>query len=566
MLNFRDKLVNYLIEERDWYDEEIRAHKELDDDSKVAAGLLIRDCSVDPASGTATAGETRFNFDENNTKTRMGDTVSVSPAGSGAPGKLHQVLEVATDYMVLDTAATCYSTTGKWDIEVFEVSMFDTYISILQDLDQYSPGAFFLKILGDLESPRPASMFGPDPAMKALAPSRTAGLNAMQDLAVRRVIEEPSIHLIQGPPGTGKTHVLSCIADIFSESGKEVAILAKTHQAVNNALNKIKSMYPSLTVVKIGQELKSDGLDPGVLNFASYRDYLKWRKTQKHKRSSDIVGMTLQAATTNLCIRNGGFKPLLVLVDEASQIPLAEASVIGTCCAGTIVFIGDDRQMPPIFAPDQEADTLSVSVFEHLATLYPAFRTVLDTTFRMNSDICSFVSKRFYEPYGIHLSSGAAVSGRTLEIDMPEETDERIVRIFAPGSPSILTFNVSRDMFHEEKNPEEALFAAQVAVQAMKHGVPARDIAIVTPFRKQVNEIRGFFRAMGWAAADCPLVDTVERLQGQDVEMVILSFSVTSEPYYRSLVTFLENPNRLNVMVSRAKSKVVLLKADFIRI
>jgi superfamily I DNA and/or RNA helicase len=98
----------------------------------------------------------------------------------------------------------------------------------------------------------------------------------------------------------------------------------------------------------------------------------------------------------------------------------------------------------------------------------------------------------------------------------------------------------------------------------MQHGMNPKDIAIVTPFRKQVNAIRYAFKYLDYTDAERPLVDTVERLQGQDVEMIVLSFSVTEPSYYQKVKSFLLNRNRLNVMISRAKTKVVILKSDIV--
>ena len=61
------------------------------------------------------------------------------------------------------------------------------------------------------------------------------------------------------------------------------------------------------------------------------------------------------------------------------------------------------------------------------------------------------------------------------------------------------------------------------------------------------------------------LVDTVERLQGQDVDMIILSFAVSDKDYFDKINDFLLNPNRLNVMISRAKTKVVILASEVIQ-
>ena len=83
-------------------------------------------------------------------------------------------------------------------------------------------------------------------------------------------------------------------------------------------------------------------------------------------------------------------------------------------------------------------------------------------------------------------------------------------------------------------------------------------------FRRQVLAIRTSLRSK--LNSDIPLVDTVERLQGQDVDLVILSFSVTDDEFYRQTMNFLLNRNRLNVMISRAKKKVVIVKSEIIQL
>ena len=63
-----------------------------------------------------------------------------------------------------------------------------------------------------------------------------------------------------------------------------------------------------------------------------------------------------------------------------------------------------------------------------------------------------------------------------------------------------------------------------------------------------------------------PLIDTVERLQRQDVDIIILSFSVTNPEYFKSMESFIINENRINVMISRAKKKVIILKSSLFKI
>ena len=64
---------------------------------------------------------------------------------------------------------------------------------------------------------------------------------------------------------------------------------------------------------------------------------------------------------------------------------------------------------------------------------------------------------------------------------------------------------------------------------------------------------------------DLPLIDTVERLQGQDVKCIILTFASSSEGYIKETEGFLFNHNRLNVMISRAKTKVVIVGSELVQ-
>ena len=570
MIEFRNQLIDYLRREKELTEAEIARHRTLSDEAKEEAGLMIRHASIDISDDEVLTNEYRFRFDDNQTKIRIGDKVKLICENTDvAVRKLVTVLEVSPTYIVLETGSDLgLDENSLWSIEVLEVSMFESFIKVIEKIEEGQPGSSFISQLAGEELPEDENMFGVSSKARQLAEALSETLNEAQADAVYYAIKQPSVRLIQGPPGTGKTHVLACICEIMAKVDKETAIVAKTHQAVNNALNKVKKRNPMLTVIKVGQELRSDGLDPQVLNFATYQQYLKWREANKRRRTTEVVGMTLQAATVNMGMRNTGFKPQMVLVDEASQIPVAEAAIIGASGVGSIIFIGDDRQMPPIFVQSLENDPLSMSVFEYLAEKYPDIKDVLDTTYRMNDEICEFVSERYYRPYGIDLVSDMSAASRRMVLDCSDAVDERMELLFGKESPSIvytLGSDPKRDYVSQDENVDEAQLAAEIAVFAMQHGIPATDIAVVTPFRKQVNAIRSAFTYLRYDTEHRPLVDTVERLQGQDVRLIILSFAVTDPDYFHQLEDFITNENRLNVMISRAKEKVVILKSYMIR-
>ena len=550
IIEYRDAILEYLRKEKELYEEDIKRNYALSDAEKVEIGFLVKDATIISFEDQ--------NYDmavvDNYTKLRPGDLVSIMDNNTNKKYEA-TVIDNGTESMQFKCNHDLDSN-SNFNIEVSEFVLLDSFIKLLESMDESSPGAYFLEELAQLADPRKVNKLAASHIdTDGLIPDR---LNEKQREACEAIAKLPTIYCIQGPPGTGKTDVLSCIATLFSENGLEVAIISKTHQAVNNALNKIRKYDDRGFVIKIGDELKGQDLVDNIICSDTYRNYIAERSVFKKKSDgrADIVGMTLQAAVINLGIMNKGFQPRVVIVDEAGQIPLTEASILGASGAGTIVFIGDDKQMPPIYHESLENHTLSESIFKHLCTLYPAYETSLQETFRMNDDITRMVSRNFYEPYGEYIFSSDFSKNRHLLLESENEA--------LSSEDSIIIKDVSCSDEWEECNSEEADYISSLIKDAIDAGMSINNIAVITPFRRQVRLIREAVKNV--ITGDLPLIDTVERLQGQDVDLIIISF-VTSSPFYYSKVrNFLLNRNRLNVMISRAKKKVILLKPDIIKL
>ena len=282
-----------------------------------------------------------------------------------------------------------------------------------------------------------------------------------------------------------------------------------------------------------------------------YGNFLKAKSTYKRNSKTipgNIVGMTMCGAILSLALHGNAFTPSIVLIDEASQIPLSLGAAIAALEGGTYVFIGDGRQMPPVFHEKMANHPLSISIFDHLQRILPKeLKTTLTTTYRMNSVICRYVSEQFYEPYGVKLTSHPSVANNHVDSE--------------DNNKSIEFVNVTTTKC-EDFNREEAKEAVQQALKYRKRGF---EVAIITPYRKQVNLVREEWGNAGGTSSDI-LIDTVERLQGQDVDVIILTMSVSDIDYYKVQHSFLLNRNRLNVMISRAKIKVIIIKNQLISI
>ena len=528
---YKDKLLSYLNEEKELIEKDIQDHLELSDEEKVEQGYLIKGGLVTDTKDSCS----ELSTPENNTKLRGGDHVAIEEVSNGNITEA-TVIENTFDTISVNAPLRLSS---QYDIVVKEGFYLDPLISVLDYLEEGASGTSYIKQLCNIEQPRNEG-YRPIDTSRVDIPK---DLDSTQREAVEKVLKCPSLYCIQGPPGTGKTNVLATIASIFSKCGREVLIISNTHQAVNNALNKIDGTMP---VVKIGETLKAQSVSGHIQKYKSFSDYNKVRrKSTRNTRYGAIVGMTLHAAIINLGLRRSGFAPTLVLVDEASQIPLTLAAGIASFGAGSIIFIGDDRQMPPIFHPELVSNELSVSIFSHLSNLYPDFKTVLDTSYRMNSTICKFVSEAFYEPYGIKLQSHASIADRHIDGESIQD--------------AVTYINVATEGC-KDFNQEEAKNAVE---QALKYKELGYDVAIVTPYRKQVNMVYDQWKAQG-GKTDEILVDTVERLQGQDVDVIILTTSVSDTEYYKENILFLLDRQRMNVMISRAKQKVIIIKSPIV--
>lgn len=540
---YKEQLLSYLRKTEEYEKQDIEDHKNLSDDEKEELGYMIKEAVVTKDDGE---GNVELRPSRNNTKWRLGDEiqyVSLSPVAVSS-GKT----------TITDNFENCICLTGmpvnsklldqKFSLSIKEPQMTGLFISTIERIVDGGGGSYFIKELAKVEN---ADIKYGEPI--ACDSDIISYLNPEQQIAVNNVLRRPSLYAIQGPPGTGKTGVLSAIAKMYSEAGKNVLVICNSHQAVNNALNKI-SQY-NIPTFKIGNEFKTVSLNDDVKKFSAmweYTNYLRGRNQRRRnqRNAGDVIGMTLCGAIMNLALHGNSFTPSIVLIDEASQIPLCLGAAIGGLAGGTYVFIGDDRQMPPIFHEKMVDDPLSISIFDYLQRILPKeLKTTLTTTYRMNSTICKYVSEQFYEPYGVTLSSHSSVAENHVEGEKLAESIDFI---------NINTSNC------EDFNREEAKEAVKQAIKYKKLGL---EVSIITPYRKQVNLVREEWVNIGGVSSDI-LIDTVERLQGQDVDVIIITMSVSDIEYYKTQDAFLLNKNRLNVMISRAKLKVVVIKSPII--
>jgi DNA replication ATP-dependent helicase Dna2 len=371
-----------------------------------------------------------------------------------------------------------------------------------------------------------------------------APLDESQADAVARCLASPLFHAVQGPPGTGKTHALAELVRCLVEQGQRVLVCAFTHRAIHHALRKVRSGV-ECPVYKVSEVISQDG--DGI----EFRNGFAATGLGGHS-GPYVLGITPFSLFTS---RAAEARFDVAVIDETSQMRV-EAAMMPMLRADRFFFFGDHRQLPPVVQRPIE-DPAEDSIFARLAK--GRNRTMLRTSYRLNAPLTEWPSESFY---GGELMSDAGVASHRFA--MKGEAADAILR----REPSL----VRRELEHEgnrSSSAEEADETAALILAMLEGGTPAHEIGVTVPFRAQAARIRkllSFRRFDGFPGSRGIAVDTVERFQGQEREVMIVSFAVSDREFMDRLGGFLVMPQRLNVAVTRARTKVILLHSRAFRV
>jgi len=250
----------------------------------------------------------------------------------------------------------------------------------------------------------------------------------------------------------------------------------------------------------------------------------------------------------------------LVVVDEASQMSLADALTAAAFLRedGQFLAVGDHRQLPPILQHtwdrasrrDLARARPHLSLFAYLLELGFA-RTALEESFRLPAEVAVFLHRHVYAHDGI-----AFHSQNRQRLPAVEVAAGWLSHALAPEHAMILIEH--NDDSSQQANACEALVIealAQAAVTQLQ--LDARTgVGIVVPHRAQKALLQARLPHLAGA------VDTVERFQGGERDLIIVSATVSDLAYAQSESDFLLEPRRLTVAVSRPKRKLIVLASQ----
>ena len=435
----------------------------------------------------------------------------------------------------------------------------------------------------------------------AIRPAGRTVLNAEQAAAWRAAFDQ-AVSVVWGPPGTGKTYLLAWMLIGLAAAAKRarrpmrILVSAATHRAIVNVLVRIArelrdaGIPAPLRAVKLagrGSEADADlrGLDVEVIQDDRLPEALA---ASDHVGEPIVVGGTVWSLWKQMRAMNGAgdeeesasaatpVRPLfdVVVLDEASQMKVPDALVALSSIrrGGRAILAGDDRQLPPILHGSYPRDdTLFGSAFAHFAERFGRFQ--LRESRRMNRALVRWPRRLFY-PGFVSTEPRRKLMLAPDAADLSDPVDALLWDAFLRPDDAVVfcTYDGCRAT---ARNPLEASLVARVARLARAalldpatgerytpEAFRTHGLAVISPHRAQNSAILGELVAGGWPREELPVVDTVERMQGNERELILVSYAVADREYAEREAEFLLNPNRFNVSITRPRSKLVVFMSE----
>lgn len=365
--------------------------------------------------------------------------------------------------------------------------------------------------------------------------------------------------VIQGPPGTGKSYTASRVIASLLAAGKRVGVASNSHKAVVNLLkacgDAARERDQHLSGIKVGGEATGPVFDENP----SLR-YVQTTWDAFPAYAGGIVGGTAWLFTRPEWEGALDF----LFIDEAGQVSLANAVAMARC-ARNLVMLGDQMQLEQPVQGSHPGDAglsaLQYALKDTKASRpdAPVFRAVVPADYglflgesrRMHPSVCRFISESIYEGrLNAHANcarqmtavpanaiglvtreSGIVFSGIEHDGDI-QQSDEEVERVCA-----IFQELLGRQ-YTDKDNKTRAL--------------GLNDFLFIAPYNAQVRSLQAALPAIA-------RVGSVDKFQGLEAPVCILSLCSSYGEYGSRGLGFILDRNRVNVAVSRAQCLAVVV-------
>ncbi|MDF9877883.1 TM0106 family RecB-like putative nuclease [Cellulosimicrobium cellulans] len=351
---------------------------------------------------------------------------------------------------------------------------------------------------------------------------------------------------VQGPPGTGKTYVGSRVVARLVAQGWRVGVVAQSHAVVENMLRAVV-LGAGVPREVVAKKIAADGPSARAVYDELDGARLAAFATQPGPRvvggtAWDFAADRLPAGTLDLLV-----------VDEAGQLSLATTVAVSRA-ARRLLLLGDPQQLPQV-SQGRHPEPVDRSVLGWLAdghgVLPPGRGYFLPTTWRMHPRLAQAVSTLAYED----------------RLHAHPCTAERELDGVPPGVEQVLVEHAGNSV----RSPEEAAEVVRQVERVLGRtwtttvgGVQERrplgqgDVLVVAAYNAQVWAVRGALEAAGYPDVQ---VGTVDRFQGKEAPVVVVTLAASSGREASRGLGFLLSRHRVNVAVSRAQWSAVVVRS-----
>lgn len=357
---------------------------------------------------------------------------------------------------------------------------------------------------------------------------------------------------IQGPPGAGKTFTAKHIITSLVKAGKRVGVMSNSHAAILNLLDALHEPTEHARIAKVGgfgskqDAFKEKYSEEDFPNYV-YRTSMNFTKRDPY-HSFAVVGATAYAFASSTAFES----PLdYLFVDEASQVALANLVAVAGC-ARNIVLMGDQMQLEQPIQGSHPGSS-GLSALDYMlgghGVIPDEMGIFLERTYRMHPAVCHPLSEVVYE--------GKLKAAKHNDRQLVSVLDSKLIK----QSHGVLFVNVEHD--GNRQSSEEEADVIQRLINDLKTGhrtakngearsIADEDILVVAPYNMQVNLLKD-------RLGDQIAIGTIDKFQGQEAPVVIISMAVSDVEESSRGLDFLFDINRLNVAVSRAQALAIIV-------
>jgi len=382
----------------------------------------------------------------------------------------------------------------------------------------------------NIEHPAMDLLLRKPPRLKTLAhlPIALEG-NALAAITEAVFDLDSSVLAIQGPPGSGKTFIGSRVIKELVDKGMKVGVVANSHSAIENLM--WACLEAGVAPDAMAKKTQAgDKQAKGWLTPSTNKVLGNWRAGN----SGYVVGGT----SWSFCAKEM-FEDQFdyIFIDEAAQFSLVDAIAV-SANSKNLVLLGDPRQLTQVVQAIHPGGVDNSALGHYMgeaAILESSSGYFLDVTRRMHPEVNAPVSALSYQ----------------MKLRSHPDTVKNLVSGTAPGLIAVPVDHRA----NSSSSIEEARKVLEIASQQVKL-VGATEVLIVAPYNAQVDLIHELLDVEGLKEV---AVGTVDKFQGREAMVVIVSLAASSALDAPRGLDFLLDRNRLNVALSRAKANCYLV-------